>query len=600
MGFLPITREEMKEQNMEQMDFIIVSGDAYVDHPSFGVAIISRLLEDMGFKIGIIPQPDWKTTNDFKRFGKPRYAFLVTAGNLDSMVSNYYASKKRRKYDSYSPGGRPGFRPDRATIVYCNKLREVYKDVPIIIGGIEASLRRFAHYDYWDDDVRRSILFDSRADLLIFGMAEKQMKEISERLKNGEDIKTIRDVRGTCYITSSLDDIKGDYILIPSFEEVKSEKRKFAEAFIMQYEEQDPIKGRIIVQPHGDRFMVQNPPALPLSQKEMDYIYSLPYERDYHPYYKDQGGVPAIEEVKFSIVSHRGCFGGCAFCALHFHQGRIIQNRSHASIINEAKKLRWFPDFKGYIHDVGGPTANFRNPSCKKQLKEGLCRGKHCLYPEPCKNLYIDHGDYVKLLRALREIEGIKKVFVRSGIRFDYLMADKKDEFFYELCQHHISGQLKVAPEHVSENVLRLMNKPGKEVYEAFRKKYFRINKELGKKQYLVPYFISGHPGSTLRDAIELAEYIRDMGYMPEQVQDFIPTPGSLSTCMYYTELDPRTMKKIHVPKGREKAMQRALLQYKKPENYDLVYEALVKAGRKDLIGYGRECLIRPKKLKKT
>lgn len=584
----------MVERNIDQFDFIYISGDAYVDHPSFGVAIITRLLESRGYKVGIIPQPDWRSADAFKVLGKPRLAFLVSSGNIDSMVNHYTAAKRRRREELYSPGGAAGKRPDRAVTVYCNRLREAYKDVPIIIGGIEASLRRFAHYDYWDDDVRRSILFDSRADLLVYGMGEKPIVQIAEALDSGIDIKYITYVNGTAYVTSELDVIP-DSIVIPSYEEIKSSRRKYAEAFMVQYREQDYHAGKTIVQPHGDRFLVQNPPPRFLTELELDDIYSLPFTRQYHPMYEKMGGVPALKEVKFSIISQRGCFGGCSFCALNFHQGRVVQSRSHESILGEARAITQDPEFKGYIHDVGGPTANFRQAACDKQLKEGVCTDRQCMFPSPCKRLKVDHKDYVALLRKLRSLPGVKKVFIRSGLRYDYIMADTDDVFLTELCEHHISGQLKVAPEHVSDKVLRYMGKPGRDVYEKFVGKYYRTNIKLGKEQYLVPYLMSSHPGSDLQAAVELAEYVRDMGYNPEQVQDFYPTPGTLSTCMYYTELDPRTMKPVYVPKTpEEKAMQRALIQYRDPKNYDLVYKALVKAGREDLIGYDKKCLIKP------
>ena len=592
--FLPVSREDMKKRGIEQFDFIYISGDAYVDHPSFGHAIITRLLESRGYKVGIIAQPGWKDSEAFKKLGRPRLAFLVSSGNIDSMVNHYTASKRPRSEDLYSPGGAKGRRPDRAVIVYCNRLKEAYKDVPIIIGGIEASLRRFAHYDYWDNKVRRSILLDSRADLLIYGMGEKPVLQIAEALDSGMDIKYITYINGTVFATSELDNIP-EAIVIPSYEQVSESRRKYAEAFMIQYEEQDYHTGKVIIQPHGERFLVQNPPSQPMTGMELDDVYDLPYMRKYHPMYEKAGGVPALTEVKFSLTSQRGCYGGCSFCALNFHQGRVIQSRSHESIIEEAKQFMKEPDFKGYIHDVGGPTANFRNSACDKQLREGVCKKRQCLHPSPCKMLKVDHTDYLALLRKLRQLPGVKKVFVRSGLRYDYIMADKNDEFFRELCMHHISGQLKVAPEHVSDKVLRYMGKPSREVYDKFVRKYFSINKRIGKEQYLVPYLISGHPGSDLYAAVELAEYVRDMGYNPEQIQEFYPTPGTLSTCMYYTELDPRTMRPVYVPKTpEEKAMQRALIQYRNPQNYKLVYQALVEAERTDLIGYEEKCLIRP------
>ncbi len=598
-NFLPITNEDMVERGWNELDFVLISGEAYVDHPSFGGAIISRVLEHEGYRIGIIAQPDWRDSSSFKVLGRPKLAFLISSGVIDSMVNHYTASKKPRSEDVYSPGGRAGLRPDRAVIVYANRAKEAFKNVPVIIGGIEASLRRFAHYDYWDDSVRRSILVDSKADILIYGMGEKPISEIAARLARNENINQIVDIRGTAVLKSLSKDTKANLepntVIVPSFEDVRSDKVKYAEAFRIQYQEQDPIRGKTLLQLHGDRYLVQNPPAFPLSEAEMDQIYALPYQRTYHPTYKSAGGVPAIQEVAFSITSHRGCFGGCSFCALTFHQGRMIQKRSQSSIVNEAKKMVWAENFKGYIHDVGGPTANFRNPSCQIQKEKGVCKDKQCMESGGCKNLEVDHREYLQLLRRLREIPEIKKVFIRSGIRFDYLMLDKNDEFFEELCEHHVSGQLKVAPEHVVDRVLQKMGKPSRRVYDQFVKKFKTINEKLGKEQYLVPYLISSHPGSDLGAAIELAEYLRDNHYTPEQVQDFYPTPGSLSTCMYYTELDPRDMETVYVPKTpKEKAMQRALLQYRRPQNYKLVYEALIKAGREDLIGYGPGCLIRP------
>lgn len=595
-NFLPVNKKDMKERGWDALDFLFISGDAYVDHPSFGHAIITRILESEGFRVGIIAQPDWNDIESFKIMGEPKLGILISSGNIDSMVNHYTVSKKKRSEDAYSPGGKAGKRPDRADIVYANKAREAYKNVPVILGGIEASLRRFAHYDYWDDKVRRSILLDSKADLLIFGMGEKAIVQIANLLRYGKDIKDIQDVRGTCYITSSIDELK-DYIIIPGFEEVSKDKNKYAKAYRVQYEEQDALNGKTIVQSHGNRYVVQNPPALPLTTAGLDRVYDLPYMRSPHYIYDNKGGVPAINEVKFSISSHRGCFGGCSFCALNFHQGRTIQTRSHESILREVQELTEDPDFKGYIHDVGGPTANFRETACDKQKTYGVCKNKQCLYPNPCKNLIVDHSDYLRLLREIRKIPGVKKVFVRSGIRYDYLLYDRNDAFLNELCKFHISGQLKVAPEHISDRVLQKMGKPGRNVYERFVKKYHDINKKLNKKQFLVPYLMSSHPGSDLYAAIELAEYIRDMGYNPEQVQDFYPTPGSLSTCMYYTGLDPRNMERVYIPKSpHEKALQRALLQFREPRNYKLVHEALVKAGREDLIGYGRECLIKPRK----
>lgn len=597
--FLPISKEDMKKRDWERLDFVLVTGDAYVDHPSFGVAIISRILENAGFKVGIIAQPNWKNLNDIKKLGRPRLGFLVTAGNLDSMVNHYTVSKRSREKDSYSPGGKTGLRPDRATIVYCNLVRQAYKKMPIIIGGVEASLRRFSHYDYWSDKIRKSILIDSTADLLIYGMGENQIVEVANNLNDGLEIEYIRHIPGTCFIADDLEYLY-DYRSIPSFEEIESNRKNFARAFRIQYEEQDPITGKVLVQKHRNKYLVQNPPTIPLKEIELDRVYSLPYMRDYHPSYEKLGGVPAIKEVKYSIISERGCFGNCSFCSLAFHQGRIIRSRSHESIIEEAKKITQDKDFKGYIHDVGGPTANFRHAACEKQLKEGSCKNRQCLFPKPCPNLKIDHQDYLELLRKLRELPDVKKVFVRSGLRYDYIVADKNEKFFRELCMHHVSGQLKVAPEHISDEVLKLMGKPGRKVYEEFVNKFYTINKEIGKKQFIVPYLMSSHPGSTLKSAIELAEYLRNSGYYPEQVQDFYPTPGTLSTCMYYTELNPMNMESVYVPKSKlEKAMQRALLQYRNPKNYDLVERALILAGREDLIGFESDCLIRPKTKKR-
>ncbi|WP_019554174.1 YgiQ family radical SAM protein [Propionispira raffinosivorans] len=591
--FLPISKADMQDRNWDMLDFIFISGDAYVDHPSFGPAIICRILEKHGYKVGIIAQPDWKSTDDFKKLGKPRLGFLVSSGNLDSMLNKFTASKKFRHTDSYSPGGHSGHRPDRAVVVYCNRLREIFGKVPIIIGGIEASLRRFAHYDYWSDTIRRSILFDSRADLLIYGMGEKQILEIAAELHQGIEIAAITTVKGTCYVTSNLDYV-WDAIEVPSCELVSKNKQSFSEAFKVEYFEQDAIRGKTIVQASGNQYLVQNAPALPLTMEEMDEIYALPYQRTYHPIYEAMGGVPAIQEVQFSLVSHRGCFGGCHFCAIVSHQGRIIQSRSQESIVAEAEILTKLPEFKGYIHDVGGPTANFHVPSCKSQLERGTCREKQCLAPTPCKNLTKSHTDYIELLRALRALPKVKKVFIRSGIRFDYLMA-VKDDFLEELCRYHISGQLKVAPEHISEKVTNLMGKSGKTVYVRFADAFKKMNQKINKKQYLVPYFMSSHPGASLKDAVELAEFIRDLNYRPEQVQDFIPTPGTLSTCMYYTGMNPLTGETVYVAKDPvEKQMQRALMQYRDPKNRFIVYNALLKAKREDLIGYGPKCLIRP------
>ena len=594
-GFLPICRRDMEERGWHELDFVFISGDAYVDHPSFGPAIICRLLEKHGYKVGIIPQPDWHTTKDFDRLGKPRLGFLVSAGNLDSLLNKFTAAKKVRHEDAYSPGGQAGHRPERATIVYCNRLRELYPDVPIIIGGIEASLRRMAHYDYWSNAIRRSILVDSQADLLIYGMGERAILEIAADLQQGVEVANIQDVHGTCYRVPNKD-YAWDYIELPSFEAVRKDKKTFAEAFKIEYLEQDPIRGRKLLQQNDEWCVVQNPPAMPLSEEQMDEVYGLPYMRTYHPIYEKAGGVPAIKEVQFSLVSQRGCFGGCNFCAIISHEGRIIQRRSHASLIREAKILTHMKGFKGYIHDVGGPTANFRRTSCDGQLKRGTCRGKPCLSPEPCKLLVADHSDYIKLLRELRSLPGVKKVFVRSGIRFDYLLL-AKDDFLYELCKYHVSGQLKIAPEHISDRVTRLMGKSNRAVYLRFVEKFRRMNERLGKKQYLVPYFMSSHPGSELSDAVELAEFIRDMGYHPQQVQDFIPTPGTLSTCMWYTGLDPMTGEKVYSAKSyEEKRMQRALMQYWLPKNHEIVRKALHLAHREDLIGFGPKCLVRPRR----
>ena len=593
MEFLPLCRQDMIERGWRQCDFVYVIGDAYVDHPSFGHAIISRVLEQAGYSVGIISQPDWKNPMSIDIYGRPRLGFLVTGGNIDPMVNHYAVSKRRRKTDAYTPGGVMGKRPDYATVVYCNLIRQVYKDVPIIIGGIEASLRRLAHYDYLSDSMKRSILLDSQADLLSYGMGEKCIVEIAEALNAGMDVKDITYIDGTVFRTRQLDE-SFPTIVLPDFARLKENRRAYAESFRIQYQNCDPFTAKRLAEPYGNEFVVQNPPQKPLTTQEMDAIYALPYCRNYHPSYEKLGGVPAIEEVKFSLVSCRGCFGACSFCALTFHQGRIIQARSHASILKEAELMTKDPDFKGYIHDVGGPTANFRFPGCEKQLTKGTCPNRQCLYPTPCKNLRADHADYVSLLRKLRKLPGVKKVFVRSGIRFDYLLADKKDTFFKELVQYHISGQLKVAPEHVSDVVLSYMGKPKNGVYNRFVEKYFALNHQYGMKQFLVPYLMSSHPGSTMQEAVKLAEYIRDMGYNPEQVQDFYPTPSTLSTVMYYTGLDPRTMEKVYVPTDpHEKAMQRALIQYRDPKNYYLVREALLKAHREDLIGSGPKCLIR-------
>ncbi|MGL5152518.1 MAG: YgiQ family radical SAM protein [Clostridium sp.] len=594
--FLPISRRDMEERGWDQCDFIIVTGDAYIDHHSFGTAIISRVLESAGYKVGIIPQPDWHNLDDFKKLGRPRLGFLVNAGNMDSMVNHYTVSKRLREKDLYTPGGVMGKRPDRATIVYCNKIREAFKNVNIVIGGVEASLRRFAHYDYWGDNVRNSMLIDSGADLLVYGMSEKQIVEVANALNDGFDAKYIRHINGTCYVVESLDEVYEDYIMLPSAKEVSEDKIKYCEAFKIQYEEQDPVRGSMLVQPHGQRYVVVNKPEMPLTREELDEVYALPYTKTYHPIYEKDGGIAAIEEVKFSVVSSRGCFGNCSFCAITFHQGRAVQSRSEESILDEVKEITELKDFKGYIHDVGGPTANFRKPACNHQLTIGACKKKQCLSPRPCKNLEVDHSEFLSLLRKIRKIPKVKKAFVRSGLRYDYIMADKNDKFFKELVEHHVSGQLKVAPEHVSENVLKYMGKPAGRTYEQFREKYFKINKQLGKEQYLIPYLMSSHPGSTLHDAIELAEYLRDIKYQPEQVQDFYPTPGTHSTAMYYTGLDPLTMEPVYIPKSKEeKAMQRALLQFRNPKHYNLVYDALMKANREDLIGSGPNCLIRPR-----
>lgn len=595
-GFLPISKEDMKEAGIEQLDFVYICGDAYVDHPSFGHAIISRILEAHGYKVGIIAQPDWKDRESINRLGEPRLGFLVSAGNMDSMVNHYSVSKKRRTTDAFTPGGVMGKRPDYATIVYCNLIRQTYKHKPIIIGGIEASLRRLAHYDYWSNKLKRSILLDSGADLISYGMGEHSIVEIADALDSGLDIKDITFIDGTVYKTRDRESIY-DAIELPHFEALKADKLEYAKSFYIQYSNTDPFSGKRLFETYDEKlFVVQNPPAKPLTQSEMDSVYALPYMRDYHPSYKELGGVPAIEEVKFSLISNRGCYGGCSFCALTFHQGRIIQTRSHESILAEANKIIWDPDFKGYIHDVGGPTANFRAPACDKQMTKGACPHKQCLFPKPCQNLKVDHSDYLKLLRKLRELPNVKKVFIRSGIRFDYLIYDEDRTFLRELCEHHVSGQLKVAPEHISDAVLEKMGKPRVEVYKRFVKAYQDMNEKLGKKQYLVPYLMSSHPGSTLKEAVELAEFLRDLGYMPEQVQDFYPTPSTISTCMYYTGLDPRTMQPVYVAVNpHEKAMQRALIQYRNPKNYDLVVEALTKAGRTDLIGFDKHCLVRPR-----
>lgn len=589
--FLVTERADMEARGWAELDFVLISGDAYVDHPSFAPAVIGRYLESKGYRVGIIAQPDWNDVNAFKKLGKPRLASLVTAGNLDSMLNKFTAAKKIRREDDYSPGGEAGHRPDRATLVYSNRMKEAFRDVPLIIGGIEASLRRFGHYDYWSDTVRRSILVDSKADVLIYGMGELQIIELAEALDQNRFEESLPNIRGICYMSKDIPSI--DCVECPSFEEIKVDKMAFADAFRIQYDEQDPFYGRPIVQKHGDRYVVQNVPALPLTQEQMDAAYDLPYTRKCHPSYDDKGGVPALSEVQFSLVSQRGCFGSCSFCAITNHQGRIIQNRSHQSLIDEAKLMINMDGFKGYIHDVGGPTANFRHLACDKQAVFGACKGRTCAAPEPCENLNTNHDDYIALLRKLRKLKGVKKVFVRSGLRYDYVLADNNKAFVKELCQYHVSGQLKVAPEHVSKRVTTMMGKAGKEEFLTFKKWFEEANRELGKKQYLVPYFMSSHPGCTLEDAIELAEFLRDQHMYPEQVQDFIPTPGSLSTCMYYTGINPLDGKPVYVAKkGRDKAKQRALMQYKNIENYDLVKEALIEANRRDLIGFGPECLI--------
>lgn len=593
--FLPVNRSEMEERGWDQVDFAYVIGDAYVDHPSFGHAIISRVLESRGFRVGIISQPDWRDPESISVFGEPRLGFLVSSGNMDSMVNHYSVSKKRRKTDAYTPGGEMGRRPDYACVVYSNLIRRTYKDKPIILGGIEASLRRLAHYDYWSDRLKRSILLDSGADLISYGMGERSVVEIAEALDAGLPIRELTYIDGTVVKVRDKERIE-DAKFLPSFDELKKDKKNYAASFYTQYLNTDAYNGKRLAEPYsGHLWVVQNPPAKPLSTIEMDDIYALPYARTYHPSYEKKGGVPAVSEIQFSLISNRGCFGGCSFCALTFHQGRIVQTRSQDSLIQEAKQITKEKDFKGYIHDVGGPTADFRHPACGRQLDRGACQNRQCLFPRPCPNLDTDHSDYVQLLRKLRKIPGVKKVFIRSGIRFDYVLADKKQEFLRELCEYHVSGQLKVAPEHVAEPVLKLMGKPEHSVYEEFARRFRRMNEQLKKKQYLVPYLMSSHPGSTLKEAVKLAEFCRDLGYMPEQVQDFYPTPSTLSTCMYYTGLDPRTMKPVYVPKNpHEKAMQRALIQYRDPRLRSLVKEALEKAGRTDLIGYGPRCLICP------
>jgi len=594
-GFLPATKEELQEQGITQPDFVYVIGDAYVDHPSFGPAIIGRVLESHGYTVAILSQPDWKNPESVCVYGEPRLAFLVSSGNMDSMVNHYSVSKKRRKTDAFTPGGIMGKRPDRADMVYSNLIRHAYKHIPIILGGIEASLRRLAHYDYWADGFKRSLLLDSGADLISYGMGERSIVEIADALASGIAIRDVTFVNGTVYKTSHREDIY-DAVFLPDYESMKADKTLYAESFAIQQKNADPIRGKRMAEQYSEHlFVVQNPPARPLSEEEMDQIYNLPFQRAVHPSCLKEGAVPAFSEIKFSLASCRGCFGACSFCALTFHQGRIIQTRSHESLLREAECMTKDKDFKGYIHDVGGPTADFRQPACKKQLKAGACPKRQCLFPKPCPNLQADHKDYISLLRKLRAVPGVKKVFIRSGIRFDYVLADPDQTFLKELCEYHVSGQLKVAPEHVSDAVLSKMGKPNRSVYEEFCRRYKKMNESLQKKQYLVPYLMSSHPGSTLKEAVELAEYCRDLGYMPEQVQDFYPTPSTMSTCMYYTGLDPRTMEKVYVPKNpHEKAMQRALIQYRDPKNRELVREALEKCGRRDLIGYGPKCLLRP------
>ncbi len=595
-GFLPISKEDLIERGISQLDFVYVIGDAYVDHPSFGHAIISRILESHGYSVGIISQPDWKDEKSIAVLGRPRLAFLVSAGNMDSMVNHYFVSKKHRPTDAYTPGGEVGKRPDYASVVYGNLIRQTFKDVPVILGGVESSLRRLAHYDYWSGRLKRSVLLDSQADLISYGMGERSIVEIADALNSGIAVKDITFIAGTVYKTKDISGIY-DSLQLPSYDEMRSKPAAYADSFCKQYQNTDSFNGKYLIEPYPNNvYVVQNPPAKPLSTEEMDAVYDLPYQRTYHPSYEEKGGVPAISEIKFSLISSRGCFGGCNFCALTFHQGRIVQARSHDSILKEAVQMTKEEGFKGYIHDVGGPTANFRHPSCAKQMQMGVCKNKQCLFPKPCGNLTVNHSDYLELLQKLRAIPGVKKVFIRSGIRFDYLLEDKDNAFFTELVEHHVSGQLKVAPEHISDAVLSKMGKPSNKVYELFVKKYNEINEKLGKKQFLVPYLMSSHPGSTLKEAVELAEYLRDLGYMPEQVQDFYPTPSTISTVMYYTGIDPISKKKVYVCNNpHEKAMQRALIQYRNPKNYDLVYEALTKAGREDLIGFGKKCLVRPK-----
>ena len=593
--FLPVTEQEMKERGWDRVDFVYVTGDAYVDHSSFGPAIISRLLESRGYRVGMIPQPDWRRKESIQVFGEPRLGFLVSAGNMDSMVNHYTVSRKHRHRDAYSPGGEMGLRPDMPTVVYSNLIRQSYRDTPIILGGIEASLRRLAHYDYWKDRIRRSVLIDSGADLISYGMGERSVLEIAEALDSGIPVKDITFVPGTVYRSRDLSSAF-DPLVLPSFEELQKTREAYADSFAIQYRNTDPFTARPLAEDYGTRgYVIQNPPSRPLTTQEMDDVYDLPYTGTWHPIYDAAGGIPALEEVRFSLTSNRGCFGGCSFCALTFHQGRILQTRSHGSIVREAEKMTQDPLFKGYIHDVGGPTADFRQPSCQKQLTKGVCTDRQCLFPKPCGNLTADHSDYVALLRTLRRVPGVKKVFIRSGVRFDYVMADRNREFLHELVKHHVSGQLRVAPEHVSDQVLYYMGKPRHEVYQSFLKAFEQENKKAGQEQYAVPYFMSSHPGCTLKEAVKLAEYVRDLGFTPEQVQDFYPTPSTLSTCMYYTGIHPLTKEKVYVPRDpHEKEIQRALMQYKNPANRALVMEGLRRAGREDLIGYGPKCLIRP------
>ncbi len=595
--FLPVNLKEMKERGWDRADFVYVCGDAYVDHPSFGAAIITRILEDAGYRVAMIAQPDWKDQDSITVCGEPRLAFLVSSGNMDSMVNHYTSFKKRRHQDAYTPGGGFSKRPNHAVVVYSNLIRKVYKETPILLGGIEASLRRLAHYDYWSDSVKRSVLLDAGADILMYGMGERSVLEIARALDEGIPAEEITSVRGTVVRVRELPK-EDDCLVLPAYQQVKDDKEAFARSFYIQYSNTDAITASRLAEPYRTKeYVLQNPPALPLSEEEMDRVYSLPYTRKWHPSYDAAGGIPALSEVKYSLTSCRGCYGGCSFCALTFHQGRRIQSRSRQSLVAEARQMTKDPDFKGYIHDVGGPTANFRKPACKKQIEHGVCSHRQCLFPEPCPNLIADHSDYIKLLRELRDLPGVKKVFIRSGIRFDYVMADRNRDFLEELCRYHVSGQLKVAPEHICDTVLSLMGKPSRHVYDSFCHAYAGMNRKIRKKQYLVPYLMSSHPGSGLKEAVALAEFIRDLGYMPEQVQDFYPTPGTISTCMYHTGLDPRTMKAVYVPVTlKEKQMQRALIQYRNPDNHKLVREALVRAGREDLIGYGKKCLVPPEK----